>query len=40
MARMAVDARTLLDAMSSELKADIDGDFFTAIDEHPNEILK
>lgn len=39
-ARMVVDVRSLLDAMPSELKADIDGDFLTAIAEHPNEILK
>ena len=30
-ARMVVDVRSLLDAMPSELKADIDGDFLTAI---------
>ncbi len=39
-ARMVVDVRSLLDAISSELKADIDGDFLTAIAEQPNEILK
>lgn len=39
-ARMVVDVRSLLDAMPSELKADIDGDFLTAIAEQPNEILK
>ena len=39
-ARMVVDIRSLLDAMPSELKADIDGDFLTAIAEQPIEILK
>ena len=39
-ARMVVDVRSLLDAMPSELKANIDGDFLTAIAEQPNEILK
>lgn len=39
-ARMVVDVRSLLDPMPSELKADIDGDFLTAIAEHPNDILK
>ncbi len=39
-ARMVVDVRSLLDAMPSELKADIDGDFLTAIAKRPNEILK
>ena len=39
-ARMVVDVRSLLDAMPPELKADIDGDFLTAIAEQPNEILK
>lgn len=39
-ARMVVYVRSLLDVMPSELKADIDGDFLTAIAEHPNEILK
>lgn len=39
-ARMVVDVRSLLDAMPWELKADIDGDFLTAIAEQPNEILK
>lgn len=39
-ARMVVDVRSLLDAMPSELRADIDGDFLTAIAEQPNEILK
>ena len=39
-ARMVVDVRSLLNAMPSEVKADIDGDFLTAIAEQPNEILK
>ena len=39
-AKMVVDVRSLLDAMPSELKANIDGDFLTAIAEQPNEILK
>lgn len=39
-ARMVVYVRLQLDAMPSELKADIDGDYLTAIAEHPNEILK
>lgn len=39
-ARMVVDVRSLLDAMPPEMKADIDGDFLTAIVEQPNEILK
>lgn len=39
-ARMVVNVCSLLDAIPSELKADIDGDFLTAIAEQPNEILK
>ena len=39
-ARMVVDVRSLLDAMPSELKARVDGEFMTAIAERPNEILK
>ena len=39
-ARMVVDVRSLLDAMPSELKARVDGEFLTAIAERPNEILK
>lgn len=39
-ARMVVDVRSLLDAMPSELKADIDCDFLTAIAEQPSDILK
>lgn len=38
--RMIVDVRSLLDAMPSELKADIDCDFLTTIAEQPSEILK
>lgn len=38
--RLIVDIRELLAAMPSELRADLDGDFLTAIAEHPNEILK
>lgn len=38
--RLIVDIRELFAAMPSELKADIDGDFLTAIAEQPNEILK
>ena len=39
-ARIVVDVRSLLDAMPSELKARVDGEFLTAIAERPNEILK
>ena len=39
-ARMVVDVRSLLEAMPSEQKAGIDGEFLTAIAEQPNEILK
>lgn len=39
-ARMVVDVRSMLDAMPSELKARVDGEFLTAIAERPNEILK
>lgn len=38
--RLIVDIRELFAAMPPELKADIDGDFLTAIAEQPNEILK
>ncbi len=38
--RMIVEVCSLLDAMPSELKADIDCDFLTAIAEQPSEILK
>ena len=38
--RLIVDIRELFAAMPSELKADIDGDFLTAIAEQPNEVLK
>ena len=39
-ARMVVDVRSLLNAMPSEHKSDLDGEFLTAIAEQPNEILK
>lgn len=39
-ARMVVYVRSLLDVMPSELKANLDGGFLTAIVEQPNEILK
>ena len=39
-ARMVVDVRSLLDAMPPEHKADLEGEFLTAIAEQPNEILK
>lgn len=39
-ARMVVDVCSLLEAMPSELKARVDGEFLTAIAERPNEILK
>lgn len=39
-ARMVVDVRSLLDAIPSELKARVDGEFLTAIAERPYEILK
>lgn len=38
--RLVVDVRDLLVAMPSEQKADLDGEFLTAIAEQPNEILK
>lgn len=38
--RLVVDIRELFAAMPSELKADFDGGFLTAIAVHPNEILK
>lgn len=38
--RLVVDIRELFAAMPSELKADLDGEFLTAIAEQPNEILK
>ena len=40
LAGMVVDVRSLLDAMPTEHKADLDGEFLTAISERPNEILK
>ncbi len=39
-ARMVVDVRSMIESMPSEQKADLDGEFLTAIAEHPNEILK
>lgn len=38
--RLIVDIRELFAAMPSELKADLGGEFLTAIAEQPNEILK
>lgn len=38
--RLVVDIRELFASMPSELKADIAGEFLTAIAEQPNEILK
>ena len=38
--RLVVDIRELFAAMPSEVKSDLDGEFLTAIAEHPNEILK
>ncbi len=39
-ARMVVDVRSMIESMPSELKANVDGEFLTAIAEQPNEILK
>lgn len=39
-ARMVVGVRSMLESMPSEQKADLDGEFLTAIAETPNEILK
>ena len=39
-ARIVVDVGSLLNAMPSELRAGIGGDFLTAIVEQPNEVLK
>ncbi len=39
-ARLVVDMRNLLATLPSEQKADLDGEFLTAIAEQPNEILK
>ena len=39
-ARMVVDVRSMLDTMPPEHKADLEGEFLTAIAEQPNEILK
>ena len=38
--RLVVDIRELFAAMPSELKANVNGEFLTAIAEQPNEILK
>ena len=38
--KLIVDIRELFASMPSELKANLDGDFLTAIAEQPNEILK
>lgn len=38
--RLVVDIRELFAAMPSELKADLNGEFLTAIADQPNEILK
>ena len=38
--RLIVDIRELFAAMPSELKANVNGEFLTAIAEQPNEILK
>lgn len=38
--RLIVDIRELFATMPSEQKADLDGEFLTAIAEQPNEILK
>lgn len=38
--RLVVDIRELFAAMPSDLKANLDGEFLTAIAEQPNEILK
>lgn len=39
-ASMVVDVRSMIESMPSEHKADLDGDFLTAIAEQPNDILK
>ena len=39
-ARMVVDVRAIIESMPPEHKADLDGEFLTAIAERPNEILK
>lgn len=38
--RMVVDVRSMIESMPPGHKANIDGDFLTAIAEQPNEILK
>lgn len=39
-ARIVVDVRSMIESMPLEQKADLDGEFMTAITEQPNEILK
>ena len=39
-ARMVVDVRSMIESMPPEQKADLDGEFLTAIAKQPNEILK
>lgn len=39
-ARMVVDVCSMIESMPSGTKADLDGEFLTAIAEQPNEILK
>lgn len=39
-ARMVVDVRAMIESMPPEHKADLGGEFLTAIAEQPNEILK
>lgn len=39
-ARMVVDVRSMIGSMPLQQKADLDGNFLTAIAELPNEILK
>ena len=39
-ARMVVDVRSMIESMPSEQKANLDGEFLTAIADQPNEILK
>lgn len=39
-ARIVVDVRSMIESMPLDQKADLDGEFLTAIAERPNEILK
>lgn len=39
-AKIVVDVGSMIESMPSELKADLDGEFLTAIAEQPNVILK